>query len=121
MHHHDFRGAAAALLPDLQQLQVQMQHRGKRSAERELDESYLTVINLLACAGPNEGWVLKGGSANGVAGDGIGGVSKPEGAKRKVVTLRDLRANHQKELDRRSVIENGQYGFGGRGEAMDVS
>ena len=121
MHHNDFRGAAAAILPDLQHLQTQTQHRVKWSAERELDESYLIVINLLACAGPDEGWVLNGGSASGVAGDGVGGVSKPEGAKRKIVTLQDVRAAYQKELDRRSVIENGQYDFGGRGEAMDVS
>ena len=127
MHHRDFRGAAAALLPNLWQIQNQMQYKVKRSAERDLDESYLTVINLLACAGPNEGWVLSGGSANGVAGDGIGGVSKPEGARRKVVTLQDLRAGYQKELDRRSIIQNGQYDFGGGGgggggvEAMDVS
>ena len=123
MHHNDFRGAAAALLPNLQQSQMQLQHRVKRNAERELDESYLTVINLLACAGKDEGWVLSGGSASGVAGDGIGGFGKPEGAKRRVVTLQDVRANYQKELDRRSVIENGWYDFGGGGggEAMDVS
>ena len=116
MHHNDFRGAAAALLPDL--IQLQSQHRVKRSAEQSLDESYLTVINLLACAGKEEGWVLSGGSTSG----GEGSVDGPAGTKRKMVTLQDVRRGYQKELDRRSVIESGRYDFGGGGgEAMDVS
>lgn len=122
MHHNDFRGAAAALLPDLRQAQLQSQHRPKRSAEREMDEIYLMVINLLACAGKDEGWVLSGGSASRIAGDGVGGFGKPEGARRKVTTLQDVREEYQKELDRRSVIESGRYDFGGGvGETMDVS
>ena len=88
------------------------------------------VINLLACAGKDEGWVLSGGSASKVAGDGSGGVGKPDGAKRKVLTLQDVREEYQGELDRRSVIENGKWGFGFGGdddgggggvEATDVS
>lgn len=83
----------------------------------------MTVINLLACAGKDEGWVLSGGSASRVAGDGMGGFGKPEGAKRKVVRLQDVRREYQGELDRRSVVENGRFGFGddaGGGEGMDV-
>ena len=45
--------------------------------------------------------------------------------KRKVVTIGDVRVDYQRELDRRSVIEAGRFGFGGvgavdEGEAMDV-
>lgn len=95
------------------------------------------VINLLACAGgKDERWVLSGGSASRVAGDGGagvgglgggGGAGKPEGARRKVLTLQDVRDEYQRELDRRSVIENGRWSFGdggagaGVGEEMDVS
>lgn len=70
-------------------------------------EGYLAVINLLSCSG--DGWVLSGGK------DGRG--SEP--GKRKLVTLEDVRKKYQDELDRRSLIENGRFGFG-EGEAMDV-
>lgn len=81
-------------------------------------EGYLAVINLLSCAG--DGWVLSGGKegrGSGVgAGAGAGGVSV---TKRKVVTLEDVRKKYQDELDRRSVMENGRFGFD-EGDAMDV-
>lgn len=69
---------------------------------RNLDESYLTVINLLACTGNDaddsrgEAWLL----------------SATNGGKRKVVTIDDVRKGWQKELDRRSVVEGGRWGFG---------
>lgn len=51
--------------------------------------------------------------------DGIGG------KKRKLVTIKDVRKEYQDELDRRSMIENGRFGFGyadsgGEGDEMDV-
>lgn len=64
-------------------------------------EGYLAVTNLLACAG--EGWVLSEGDE----GAGIG-----NGDKRRVVTIKDVRKGYQDELDRRSIIENGRFGFG---------
>ena len=100
LHHHDFRGAAAALLPPLQASQTQA-----KQTSNGLEDDYLTIINLLACAGSNNGWVLntkvKGGKV------GIGGK-----AKRTVVTIGDVRGGYQEELDRRSVIESGRFGFG---------
>lgn len=77
------------------------------------------MINLLACV-PGDGWVLSGGED---ADDGIGiGIG---GKKRKLVTIKDVRKEYQDELDRRSMIENGRFGFGyadGEGERdeMDV-
>lgn len=71
------------------------------------------MINLLACV-PGDGWVLSGGDD---AEDGIGG------KKRKLVTIKDVRKEYQDELDRRSMIENGRFGFGyadGEGDEMDV-
>lgn len=102
LHHQDFRGAAAALLPPLQVAQA----RAKRGDDG-LEDKYLAVINLLACAGVGSGWVL----SEDVSGKG----------KRKIVEVSDVRAQYQKELDRRSVIEGGRFGFvGGGGDAMDV-
>lgn len=106
LHRQDFRGAAAALLPPLQAAQA----RAKRGDDG-LENQYLTVINLLACAGEGNGWVL---SEDPVCGGGKG--------KRRIVEVKDVRARYQKELDRRSVIEGGRFGFvggGGRGRGGD--
>lgn len=104
LHHQDFRGAAAALLPPLRAAQA----RAKRGDDG-LENQYLTVINLLACAGEGKGWVLSE--------DVDGGKGK-----RKIVEVKDVRALYQRELDRRSVIEGGRFGFvgGGGGDEMDV-
>lgn len=102
LHHQDFRGAAAALLPPLQAAQA----RAKKG-EDGLENQYLTVINLLACAGEGNGWVLS---------EDVGGKGK-----RKIVEVKDVRVQYQRELDRRSVIEGGRFGFvGGAGDEMDV-
>lgn len=86
----------------------------KRSADG-LENEYLAVINLLACAGQENGWVL----SQDVSNKGMPG----GGGKRKVVTIGDVRGLYQKELDRRNVIESGRYGFAGGvddGDEMDV-
>ena len=102
LHHHDFRGAAAALLPSLHAAQARA-----KSGDDELENQYLAVINLLACGGEGNGWVLS------EDGSGTG--------KRKIVEITDVRARYQKELDRRSVIEGGRFGFvGGGADEMDV-
>lgn len=109
LHHNDYRGAAAALLPPLQAAQT----KAKRSADG-LENEYLAVINLLACAGEENGWVL----SQDVSKAGTGGK-----AKRKVITIGDVRGQYQRELDRRSVIEGGRYGFAGamdEGDEMDI-
>lgn len=107
LHHHEFRGAAAALLPPLQAAQA----RAKRGDDG-LEDQYLAVINLLACAGEGNGWVLSE--------DASGGEGKGK-RKRKIVEVGDVRALYQRELDRRSVIEGGRFGFvGAGGDEMDV-
>ena len=103
LHHQDFRGAAASLLPPLQAAQARV-----KKGDDGLENQYLAVINLLACAGEGNGWVLSEDMNNGKA-------------KRKIVEVKDVRAQYQKELDRRSVIEGGRFGFvGGGGDEMDV-
>lgn len=102
LHRQDYRGAAAALLPSLQAAQA----RAKKGDDG-LENQYLAVINLLACAGEGNRWVLS---------EDVGGKGK-----RKIVEIKDVRAQYQKELDRRSVIEGGRFGFvGGGGDEMDV-
>jgi len=111
LHHNDYRGAAAALLPPLQAAQA----KPKRNADG-LEDEYLAVINLLACAGQDNSWVLSRDST-----DNKGVPSVKE--RRKLVTIGDVRGFYQKELDRRSVIEGGRYGFAGgadEGDEMDV-
>lgn len=102
LHHQNYQGAAAALLPPLQAAQA----RSKRGDDA-LENQYLAVINFLACAGEGNAWVL----SEDVSGKG----------KRKIVEIKDVRALYQRELDRRSMIEGGRFGFvGGGGDEMDV-
>ncbi|KAL8830259.1 MAG: hypothetical protein Q9170_005811 [Blastenia crenularia] len=123
----DFRGAAAALYPQLQTTKKQKHKFGAVSKFRaegsggdgvegfeakRTDESYLSVINLMACIGgenDSAGW-MDGKSAK----DGEAWLLSFNGddGKRKVVTISDVRKGWQKELDRRSVIEGGRWGFG---------
>lgn len=110
LHHNDYRGAAAALLPPLQAAQANV----RRNVDG-LENEYLAVINLLACAGQDNSWVLSQESTN----QGLPGGK----GKRKVVMIGDVRGLYQKELDRRSVIEGGRYGFVGgmdEGGEMDM-
>lgn len=54
-------------------------------------------------------------------GDDADGIGR---RKRKLVTIKDVRKDYQDELDRRSMIENGRFGFGYTdscgGDEMDV-
>lgn len=77
-----------------------------------MEEGYLALINLLACAGKENGWVLSEGD-----GGALRMANHAVEEKRKVVTIEDVRRAYQKELDTRSVIESGRFGFGvGGGE-----
>lgn len=134
LRHHNAQGAAAALLERLHRLPDSFSsvmattttavgattntNEGVQEQRDAVLETYLAVINLLSCAG--EGWVLSGGKER--RGSGImvgGGIGGGGGEKRKVVTLEDVRRSYQEELDRRSVIENGRFGFDDNdGEAM---
>jgi nuclear pore complex protein Nup160 len=133
LRHHNAQGAAAALLERLQRLPesyalatataTATATAGATTTNGERDavlEDYLAVINLLSCAG--EGWVLSGGKESRGSGAGIGAAAGVGGVvtKRKVVTLEDVRKTYQDELDRRSVMENGRFGFGLGFDAMDV-
>ncbi|KAL8733716.1 MAG: hypothetical protein Q9166_001909 [cf. Caloplaca sp. 2 TL-2023] len=132
LNHGDFRAAAAALYPQLQS-QILQQQKGKQKVggamprfrigssssgeevearyTRGLDEAYLTVINLMACIDSEE---------NGKGGGDAWLLSNADGGKRKVVPIEDVRKGWQRELDRRSVVEGGRWGFGMGGDEMDL-
>ncbi|KAL8766345.1 MAG: hypothetical protein Q9209_006872 [Squamulea sp. 1 TL-2023] len=129
LRHGDFRGAAAALYSQLHSQGIPHQN-GKQKAgalpgskigglrnssegteknNRRVDEVYLSVINLMACIDNEhqegkEAWLL----------------SSTDRGKRRVVRIEDVRKDWQKELDRRSVVEGGRWGFGVVGDEMDL-
>ena len=114
--------------------------------DKILDE-YLAIINILASVNPAEAWLLAEplgtdelgtdshrdkSNANGmVFGGDDGGIpngldrkeaerqkSQRQAAKRKLVTLADIRREYQDELDRIAALETGRFpiveGFGDR-------
>ncbi|SLM35622.1 nuclear pore complex protein an-nup120 [Lasallia pustulata] len=104
----DFRGAAAVLFERLQRLRRSGPREMRSGGEGLLDE-YLVLINVLACVGEGQAWVL----------------AAEEGAekKRRVVTLEEVRGAYQEELERRSVLESGRFalvGGDGDGGEMDL-
>lgn len=110
LRHQDFRAAAEALLQRNMRLQtLSAKAEGRGDGAESVLEGFLAVINLLACAG--EEWLLCNVVEKG---------NDPNGGKRVLVTIQDIRNSYQKELDRRSVIENGRFGFGDPGEGEDA-
>ena len=112
MKYLDYRGAAAALLAHLKCVQKSSRSFLMRGENDEIVTTYLNVINLLACCGgEDEAWVLT--DAFDEVRLNTKGVQKDEiKRKRTLVTIKDVRAGYQKELDRRSMLENGRWGFG---------
>ncbi|KAL8938005.1 MAG: hypothetical protein Q9211_003406, partial [Gyalolechia sp. 1 TL-2023] len=122
----DFRGAAAALYSQLHTAKKPKQRSGAIPKSRlggsgtddggdvayqEADESYLSIINLMACIGSEDDSTGNMGSDNAKHGEAWV-LSEAGGGKRNVVTISDVRKGWQKELDRRSVVEGGTWGFG---------
>jgi len=120
----DFRGAATAVYELLQRLRASsssQDHDGDEGGEEVL-QCYLTLANLLASVGEEERWIL---AETPVAATAAGAAGLGRKAKRRVVTLEDVRRGYQEELDRRQVLEKGQFGFvggvaGGRGQEDEM-
>ncbi|KAK4998832.1 hypothetical protein LTR66_002022 [Elasticomyces elasticus] len=128
---HDFRGAASALYMRLQLLR---DLEDDTAVEEDVLDTYLLLINTLACCGKEDGWILADGAVHEQPQRREGGLAskklhfgKRDGkdasaqdstgrkkAKRHIVTLEDVRREYAAELDRRSEIEAGRFAFGGR-------
>ncbi|KAK0274127.1 hypothetical protein LTR35_011920 [Friedmanniomyces endolithicus] len=108
----DFRGAAEILHEHLEWLRHAPAHRG--ATQDPEDETvlrcYVLLINTLACCGEDEAWFLA---------EPVAGVHR-EGAKRRLVTLADVRREYTGELDRRSEMLQGRFPVVGGGDEMDV-
>ncbi len=126
---NDFRGAAVVLHQRLQRLQastdtsstsnanaastadVRPSSASLTSAQAQTQpvlNAYLALINVLACVEKSQAWILADGGG------------PDEGRKRRVLTLDDVRAQYQGELDRVAAIESGRFAFVGDGAEMDV-
>lgn len=108
----NFRGAAAILLDRIQKLKLAGE--GDRLAgddvlDTSVTKQYLLLINALSCVEKKEAWVYDEGVQHG---------ETP--AKRKVVSLADIRKQYQDELDRIAAIQNNQFGFEAD-DVMDIS
>lgn len=102
----DFRGAAAILYEHLERLKNSKGATAQIVQDPE-DETlvrvYALLINTLACCGEKEAWLLA---------DPIVGVH-PEGRKRKLVRLEDVRREYTAELDRRNDLAMGRFAIVG--------
>ncbi|KAI9872539.1 MAG: hypothetical protein M1830_001507 [Pleopsidium flavum] len=116
---NDFRGAAVVLHERLRRLQsnsptsttstnTKFSTSLNDPKNKAILNEYIALINILASTDPSQAWILAEGQG--------------EGQKRKVLTLEDVRAEYQAELDRRAAIESGRFAFVGAGGAdeMDV-
>jgi nuclear pore complex protein Nup160 len=107
--HNNYRGAATVLFDRIQKLRL-VGEADKIAGDDTLDtpvtKQYLLLINALTCVEPKQAWIYDESGLD--SGDGV--------AKRKLVTLADVRKQYQDELDRIAAIQNNQFGF----EADDV-
>ncbi|TKA65103.1 hypothetical protein B0A55_10039 [Friedmanniomyces simplex] len=110
--HSDFRGAAEILHEHLEWLRHAPVHRAAAQdpEDERVLQCYVLLINTLACCGEEDAWVLA---------EPIAGVHR-EGAKRRLVTLADVRREYTEELDRRSEMLQGRFPVVGGGDEMDV-
>ncbi|KAJ2987504.1 hypothetical protein NUW58_g4468 [Xylaria curta] len=108
---NDYRGAAAILLDRIQKLR-QLGEGDQFTSEDVLDtvitRQYLMLINVLSCVEQKQAWVTAEAFPRPPTGTGKG---TPDGGKRRVVTLADIRKEYQDELDRIAAIQNNQFGF----------
>lgn len=106
----DYRGAATVLYEHLEYLRHGSKHSLQDPEDETLIQIYVLLINTLACCGADEAWLLA---------DPVSGVHAAE-AKRKLVTLEDVRRDYSAELDRRSDMMQGRFPVVGGDEVMDV-
>ncbi|KAI0906390.1 nucleoporin Nup120/160-domain-containing protein [Ustulina deusta] len=108
---NDYRGAAVIILDRIQKLR-QLGEGDQFTSEDVLDtvitRQYLMLINVLSCVEQKQAWIITEEFSHPQAAAGKGA---PVSAKRRVVTLADIRKEYQDELDRIAAIQNNQFGF----------
>lgn len=110
--HNNYRGAASVILDKIQKLRLAGegdQIAGEDVLDTPVTKQYLLLINALSCVDPKQAWIFDEGVSEG-----------EKGAKRKVVSLADIRKQYQDELDRIAAIQNNQFGFEA-GDIMDIA
>lgn len=112
--HNNFRGAASVILDKIQKLRLAGegdQISGEDVLDTPVTKQYLLLINALSCVDAKQAWIFDEGIPTG---------DKDAPAKRKVVSLADIRKQYQDELDRIAAIQNNQFGFEA-GDVMDIA
>lgn len=112
--HNNFRGAASVILDKIQKLRLAGegdQISGEDVLDTPVTKQYLLLINALSCVDAKQAWIFEEGIPTG---------DKDAPAKRKVVSLADIRKQYQDELDRIAAIQNNQFGFEA-GDVMDIA
>jgi nuclear pore complex protein Nup160 len=116
IRHGNFRGAASILLDRIQKLRLAGEGDkidGDDVLDTPVTRQYILLINALSCVDTKQAWIYDEGVPGSEAkGDGE--------AKRKVVSLADIRKQYQAELDRITAIQNNQFGFKAD-DVMDLS
>ncbi|RBQ64725.1 hypothetical protein VDGD_08795 [Verticillium dahliae] len=116
--HNDYRGAASVLMDRIQKLKHAGEgdkYQGEDVLDTPVTKQYLLLINALSCVDPKQAWIFSEELPPQNSRDTSGFQ-----AKRKVVTLADLRKQYQDELDRIAAIQNNQFGFEAGDEVMDI-
>lgn len=117
--HNDYRGAAAVLHDRLRKLRRAGGEADRHGAvggggadvlDTAVTRQFLMLINALSCVDPKQAWIAVEVGDEG-ADEEDGG-----GAKRRVVTLAELRRQYQAELDRVAAIQNNQFGLAAEDE-----
>lgn len=109
----DYRGAASCLWERLQALR-----QGAEAGEsEEVAELFLALLNVLALVEPDQAWILtrppsarvtNAHQARAAGGEGRQDEVVPR-AKRRIVTVEEVRALWQEELDRMADAEAGRF------------
>lgn len=113
IRHSNFRGAASALLDRIRKLELAGEGDrvlGDDVLDTPVTKQYLLLINALSCVDAKQAWIYDEGVA----------LKGAPPAKRKVVSLADIRKQYQDELDRIAAIQNNQFGFEA-GDAMEIA
>lgn len=113
MKQGNVKGAAQACYERLARLRASSAV-GQDPKDARVRDAYLVLINVLCCLEKGEAWVVVEPAVQAAGGEAGLGAGRREAQRRKrgILTLEDVRREHQAELDRVSRLEAGRWGFG---------